>query len=225
MTSPFDRRQALLTVVLLAGHTLVLAAADPADIRPWARSAHAGMLERILPPAIARSDLPEPSSEGARLLAAYCVQCHYLPSPYMHSGERWKSVVERMVWRMRGNGNMGALMKDLMAQVRAPTDSEVQALVRYLERHGQRELAASDPMLATRAGEMFALACTQCHVLPDPRRHTMREWTVVVNRMKRHMSWVNTVIGRSELRTEPELDTDEIVRFLQRHARDAKERE
>jgi hypothetical protein len=143
----------------------------------------------------------------------------------MHSGERWKSVVERMVWRMRGNGNMGALMKDLMAQVRAPTDSEVQALVRYLERHGQRELAASDPMLATRAGEMFALACTQCHVLPDPRRHTMREWTVVVNRMKRHMSWVNTVIGRSELRTEPELDTDEIVRFLQRHARDAKGRE
>ena len=53
----------------------------------------------------------------------------------------------------------------------------------------------------------------------------MREWTLVVNRMKRHMAWVNTVVGRPELRTEPELDTDEIVRFLQRHARDAKARE
>jgi hypothetical protein len=115
-------------------------------------------------------------------------------------------------------------MKDLMVQVRAPTNTQVQVLLRYLERHGQREMAASDPALATRAGEMFSLACTQCHVLPDPRRHTVSEWPVVVSRMKRHTRWVNMVVGRAELRTEPELDTDEIVRFLQSHARDASAR-
>ena len=33
------------------------------------------------------------------------------------------------------------------------------------------------------------------------------------------MAWANTVVGVSELRTNPVLDTTEIVRFLQRYAR------
>jgi hypothetical protein len=37
--------------------------------------------------------------------------------------------------------------------------------------------------------------------------------------MKRHMAWANVIVGASELRTVPELDTAEIVRFLQRYAR------
>src|SRR4051794_18393131 len=77
--------------------------------RLWAKSPHGAMLERILPPAMEPANLPEPRSEGARLTVRYCVQCHYLVNPAMHTPERWKSVVERMVWRMRGNGNMGEL--------------------------------------------------------------------------------------------------------------------
>jgi hypothetical protein len=66
---------------------------------------------------------------------------------------------------------------------------------------------------------MFSIACTQCHALPDPRRHTRAEWPAVVSRMKEHMAWTNTVVGVDSLRTVPVLDTTEIVRFLQRYAR------
>jgi cytochrome c2 len=187
--------------------------------RFWAISPHGAMLERILPPAIEPRDLPEPASEGARLTKRYCVQCHHLVNPAMHTGERWKSVVERMVWRMRGNGNMGELMREMMAQVKAPTDAEVETLLRYLQKHGQSEIDPRHPALATRAGEAFGIACSQCHALPDPQRHTAREWPLVVERMKRHMAWTNVIVGPPELKTVPELRTDEIVGLLKRYAR------
>jgi uncharacterized membrane protein YfcA len=187
--------------------------------RLWAQSPHGAMLERILPPAVEPRDLPEPTSAGARLTARYCVQCHNLPSPPMHTRERWKPIVERMVWRMRGNGNMGDVMKDMMAHVKAPSDAEMQTLTRYLERHAQQEIEPSHPALQTQAGRMFSIACSQCHALPDPQRHTAREWPRVVERMKRHMAWANTVTGAAELRTMPELKTDEIVGLLQRYAK------
>lgn len=187
--------------------------------RLWARSPHGAMLERILPPAVEPRDLPERNSQGARLTVRYCVQCHHLPNPVMHTADRWKPVVDRMVWRMRGHGNMGDLMKDMMAQVEAPSDAEVQVLTRYLQKHGQKEIDPRHPALVTQAGQMFGIACSQCHALPDPHRHTSREWPSVVERMKRHMAWANVVVGKPELRTVPELRTDEIVRLLQRYAR------
>jgi hypothetical protein len=187
--------------------------------RLWAKSPHGPMLERILPPAMDPRDLPEAVSEGARLTVRYCVQCHHLVNPAMHTAERWKSVVERMVWRMRGNGNMGELMKEMMAQVRAPTDAEVDTLLRYLQKHGQAEIDPRHPALATRAGEAFGIACSQCHALPDPQRHTAREWPIVVERMKRHMAWTNVIVGPPELKTVPELRTNEIVALLKRYAR------
>ncbi len=186
--------------------------------RSWAASPHGAMLERILPRAVEPRDLPQPASAGARLTARYCVQCHNLPSPQMHTRERWRPVVERMVWRMRGSGNMGEVMKDMMAHIRAPSDAEVHTLTRYLEKHAQRAIDPSHPALSTNAGQMFSLACSQCHALPDPQRHTAREWPRVVERMERHMSWANTVTGSPGLNTTPELKTEEIVRLLQRYA-------
>jgi hypothetical protein len=185
----------------------------------WAQSPHGNMLERILPRSIEPRDLPEPRSEGARLTARYCVQCHYLPNPQMHAPDKWTTIVVRMVWRMRGKGNLGGLMREMMDDVEAPTDEETAVLTRYLRRHGQREMDPAHPALKSEAGKMFSIACTQCHVLPDPRRHTPREWPAVVERMKRHMAWANTVVGPDALKTTPVLDTAEIVRFLQRHAR------
>ena len=187
--------------------------------RMWAQSPHGAMLERILPLSVEPRERPEPSSEGARLTVRYCVQCHHLPNPRMHTAQRWKPVVERMVWRMHGNGNMGELMKEMMAQVKAPTELEVEKLTLYMQKHGQREIDSRHPALSTRPGEMFTLACSQCHALPDPRRHTAREWPAVVERMKRHMAWTNIIVGPPESRTVPELDTAEIVRLLQRYAR------
>jgi hypothetical protein len=187
--------------------------------RLWAKSPHGAMLERILPPAMEPGSLPEPQSEGARLTVRYCVQCHHLVNPAMHTPERWKSVVERMVWRMRGNGNMGELMKEMMAQVGAPTDAEMTTLLGYLQKHGQREIDPHHPALATPAGQAFSIACSQCHALPDPQQHTAREWPIVVERMKRHMAWTNVIVGPPELKTTPELKTDEIVGLLKRYAR------
>ena len=198
-------------------------AADTAEVARakylWSQSPYGALLERILPPSIGPAELPEPQSEGARLTARYCVQCHYLPNPQMHTPDKWTVIVVRMVWRMRGKGNMGTLMKEMMDQVEAPGDDEVRTLATYLRKHGQREMDPTDPALRSEAGQMFTIACTQCHALPDPKRHTAREWPTVVDRMKRHMAWANTIVGASELRTTPVLDTAEIVRFLQRHAR------
>jgi len=177
------------------------------------------MLERILPPSIEPAQLPEPDSEGARLTARYCVQCHYLPNPQMHTADKWNTIVVRMVWRMQGKGNMGVLMKEMMDSVEAPAEPEAAALARYLQKHGQKEMDPAHPALKSEAGRIFSIACTQCHALPDPLRHTAREWPAVVQRMKRHITWANTVVGPDHLRTTPVLDTVEIVRFLQRHAR------
>jgi len=185
----------------------------------WSQSPQGRMLERILPRSIEPRELPEPRSEGARLTARYCVQCHYLPSPQMHSPDKWAAVVVRMVWRMHGRGNMGVLMKEMMDNVEAPNDEETQVLVAYLKKHGQSEMDPEHPALKSDAGRIFSIACTQCHALPDPRRHTRGEWPAVVERMKRHMTWANTVVGVDALRTTPVLDTTEIVRFLQRYAR------
>ena len=185
----------------------------------WSQSPHGKLLERILPPSIEPHELPEPRSEGARLTARYCVQCHYLPSPQMHSPDKWTTIVERMLWRMQGRGNMGALMKEMMDKVEAPTDQETGVLTAYLKKHGQQEMDSGHPALKSEAGRMFNIACTQCHGLPDPRRHTPREWPAVVERMKEYMAWANTVVGADALKTMPVLDTTEIVRFLQRYAR------
>ena len=222
------RRCALLTVFVLPS---LLAAAHAADRisapeiaraqQQWSQSPHGKMLERILPPALAPGQLPEPQSEGARLTARYCVQCHHLPNPHMHTAEKWTAIVERMVWRMQGKGNMGQLMKDMMAGVQAPTQEEIAVLSRYLQKYSQKEIDPAHPGLRTEAGKMFSIACSQCHAAPDPQQHTSPEWPAIVERMKQHMTWANTIVGPPELRTLPELRTRDIVRFLQRYARNA----
>jgi len=218
---PFLLPRALTSVVLF-GFLSCATAQDSAVEHAqylWSKSPHGRMLERLLPPSLEPGQLPEPQSAGARLTARYCIQCHYLPNPQMHSPARWQPVVERMVWRMRGEGNMGALMKDMMSGVRAPDDAQTATLADYLRRHGQREIDPRHPALGTRAGQIYSIACSQCHALPDPQRHSAREWPSVVRRMQQHMAWANTVVGIPELRTQPELDTKEIVGLLQRHAR------
>jgi hypothetical protein len=186
----------------------------------WAESPHGPMLERLLPPTFDPAGLPEPQSRGARLTLGYCVQCHNLANPAMHHAEKWPGIVERMVLRMEGRGNMGTLMSEMMAGVKAPAAEEKAAIVAYLQRHAQKPLdPARYPELDTPAGEAFRLACNQCHVLPDPKRHTAREWPQVVARMQKNMEWMNRVVGSKRDPDEPQLRVDEINAFLRRHAR------
>jgi len=186
----------------------------------WETSPHGPMLERILPPTFEPAQLPEPASRGAELVVQYCVQCHNLANPAMHNPEKWPGVVDRMVVRMKGRGNMGELMKEMMAGVQAPTDEEEKVLVAYLQRHGQRAIDPTRyPELEQPSGQSFKLACGQCHVLPDPRRHTVAEWPAVVARMEQNMAWMNRVVGTRRDPTEPQLRLEEILGFLQKYAR------
>jgi len=186
----------------------------------WAESPHGPLLERILPPTFDARDLPEHDSAGAKLTLRYCVQCHNLPNPAMHHAAKWPGVVERMVERMEGRGNMGTLMSEMMAGVKAPSASETQTLVAYLRRHGQKPLDPRRyPDVERPEGEAFRLACNQCHVLPDPQRHTAAEWPAVVARMQENIAWMNRVVGTKPIAGEPQLRIDEINAFLQKHAR------
>jgi cytochrome c5 len=208
--------------VWLALLVCAAAAANETDEakKRWAESPHGPMLERILPPTFQASQLPERGSEGAELTIRYCVQCHNLPNPAMHNPAKWPPIVDRMVLRMEGRGNMGSLMSDMMAGVKAPTVEEKRTLVAYLRKHGQKPLDEKRyPDVFRPEGEAFRLACNQCHVLPDPKRHTAAEWRAVVARMQQNMEWMNRVVGSKPMRGEPQLRVDEINAFLAKHAR------
>jgi cytochrome c2 len=186
----------------------------------WADSPHGPMLERLLPPTFSARQLPEPASAGAQLALRYCVQCHNLPNPAMHHAAKWPAIVQRMVLRMEGRGNMGTLMSEMMAGVEAPNAVETAALVGYLRKHAQKPLdPARYPEVFSPSGEAFRLACNQCHVLPDPRRHTAREWPEVVARMQQNMEWMNRVVGSQPDPAEPQLRIEEINAFLRKYAR------
>ncbi|MGH8727583.1 MAG: hypothetical protein ACREV9_05395 [Burkholderiales bacterium] len=187
-------------------------------VQQWEESEHGRMLKRILPPGPTSADLPQAGSQGAKLLERYCVQCHYLPDPRMHSPKHWPHVVDRMVRRMRGEGNLGEQMKDLMRGVEAPDDDEVAELNSYLQRHGQQPIEpARYADLDTPEGRAFSAACSQCHTLPDPKGHSAREWPEVVERMKKHLAWVGVVSSNRTVAT-PRLAVDKIIEFLQRNS-------
>jgi cytochrome c2 len=209
-----------LLAILMIASALAWGDEIEAAKKRWDDSPHGPLLERILPPTFAAKQLPEPGSRGAQLALRYCVQCHNLPNPAMHDAEKWPGIVERMVARMEGRGNLGELMADMMAGVKAPAPAESAALVAYLQKHAQAPLdPARYPEALQPAGEAFRLACNQCHVLPDPRRHTAAEWRAVVARMQRNMEWMNRVVGSQPIPGEPQLRIEEINAFLAKYAR------
>jgi len=207
---------------LLLALVVVPARADEisAAKKRWEASPHGPMLERILPPTFAAEQLPQRDSRGARLVVGYCVQCHNLPNPAMHHAEKWPPIVERMVLRMQGKGNLGNLMAEMMAGVKAPADDETKAINEYLQRYAQKPLdPARYPEVNRPAGDAFRLACNQCHVLPDPQRYTAQEWPRVVARMQENMEWMNRVVGSKPIPGEPQLRVEEILAFLAKYAR------
>lgn len=186
----------------------------------WVGTPQAEMLERIIPPAVTPERLPEPASAGAKLAVAYCTQCHHLPSPAMHEAARWPAVVERMLPRMRGRGNLGPLMRDLMEGVQAPSAEEVRTLTAYLQRHAMKGVAPGAlPEASGKTWTAYVQACGQCHAVPDPAQHTRGQWPAVVARMERNMQWMNRVVGSRRDPREPQYESAAIVAYLQRHAR------
>ena len=211
--------KAFALLLILAFPALAFDPTEAAKQR-WAESPYGPMLERILPPGFDPGLLPQPRSPGAQLELRYCVQCHNLPNPAMHHAEKWGPVFDRMVDRMRGKGNMGKLMADMMAGVAAPSEVEARVLVAYLRKNAQTPLDPKTiPEVEAPAADAFRVACQQCHVLPDPKRHSAKEWPAVVARMERNMEWMNRVVGSKPVKGEPQLRVAEINAFLARFAK------
>jgi hypothetical protein len=182
----------------------------------WEASPHGPLLERILPPTFEPAQLPEPRSRGAQLVVQYCVQCHNLANPAMHNPEKWPGIVDRMVVRMKGKGNMGELMKEMMAGVAAPSEQEEKVLVAYLRKHGQRAIDPRYPELENRqAGPSSLRPVPRCPTRGGTRRPSGRRWSRAWSRTW----WMNRVVGTQRNSTAPQLRLDEILGFLQKYAR------
>src|SRR5205807_2054631 len=119
------------------GNSSSIAASRKCSAKPISRTP---CITRILPPTFEERQLPQPRSRGARATVRYCVQCHNLPNPAMHHAQKWPGIVERMVLRMQGRGNLGTLMSEMMAGVQAPSQEETAVLIAYLKRHAQKPL-------------------------------------------------------------------------------------
>jgi cytochrome c5 len=130
-----------------------------------------------LPPAgLTPADLPDPDSQGARLVSQYCVACHSLPSPGSHSATDWPRYIRRMWLRLER-------LKDTY-QLPVPSTAERQVMLQYLE---DNALRVSTSLPAGPGRDFFAATCSSCHELPDPTVHSAADWVAVVRRMMDHM--------------------------------------
>ena len=181
--------RSLVTVGLMAGIVTATACrqAPSQDQSPGGRPSGLNRQDELLlaaanvalpPPGISAADLPEPNSMGAKLVGAYCAQCHNMPSPQMHSATDWPSVARRMWLRME-------LLPPTLG-VKAPTVAERFALLDYLTTNALRVSGATLP--AGPGREAFAQVCSRCHALPDPRVHSRADWPTVFARMEQNMT-------------------------------------
>lgn len=158
------------------------------------------MMSGVVPPGVKPGDLPDPRGEGAKLTARYCMQCHNLPSPGMHSAAEWPGVTGRMFQRMSMcsrmsgmgmMGNMGRMgMSGMMGMmnINAPSAEEQRIIVAYLKAHALKPIQADMlPSPRSKGAILFAATCSQCHALPNPRQHAAQEWPQVVARMRKNM--------------------------------------
>lgn len=147
-----------------------------------------------LPPVnYKQADLPEPDSRGAGLLTAYCVQCHWLPSPKMHAADEWPLLLRRMELRVETLGDHmgGAMTEHLMGDITMsgfassymPEPSDVDSLLAYLQRNAL-PIAEPGELDGGPEARFFVDKCSLCHQTPSPDAHTPAEWEGTVARMQ-----------------------------------------
>lgn len=136
----------------------------------------------------------------------------------MHHPQKWPKIIDRMVLRMRGSGNRGALTRHMIGGGGAPDEEELHMLTGYLRRNAQKPIdLARYPDLDTH-GRSFRDACDQCHVLPDRSSRPAREWRRIVQRMEDNMFWMNRIAGSTPQRGEPQLLRQDILDCLESKA-------
>lgn len=180
------RRFSLLVVVgLLAGSVACsqpesgTTPADQAAAQPMDRDALVLASAKIaMPPAgFTAADLPDPESQGARILVENCTQCHELPTPGAHSSTDWPRVLARM-WLRTDE-------LPVSYGVRRLAEGERRLVSDYLVANA---LAVTDAALPDGPGKPdFEAMCSRCHALPDIRVHSPQDWPAVYTRMERNM--------------------------------------
>lgn len=170
-----------------------------------------------LPPlSFQPSLLPEPGSAGNRLIQFYCVQCHGLPVPHMHTAEEWPAVLRRMLLRAQTLSHhmggrvterlLGEMRMAGMASANVPSQAERDTLLAYLQRHAFPGVSRSAlPDLPGR--EAFLNHCATCHAPPNPKAYSADQWELVVARMQSNMSAMDVV-------TLSDQEKNEILAFL-----------
>lgn len=170
-----------------------------------------------LPPTqLTRSELPEPQSTGAGLMEVYCVQCHWIPTPQMHSAEEWDILLRRMLLRARlleervAGEHVPESFTTTARSRLVPTPDHLDSLRAYLERNA---LPVVDPgeLPETAAADLFVERCSTCHQTPSPEAHTADEWESVLTRMQGNMRLMRVDTLATEQRTR-------ILGFLEEHA-------
>lgn len=150
-----------------------------------------------LPPSgFTPADLPEPNSTGAGLLQAYCTQCHWLPTPRMHSADEWPILLRRMVLRMnllegRVHGPFlsrvgGDALRSAVTFRSMPSEEQLDTLQAYLTRNALPVARAGEVGTGERAS-LFLEKCTVCHQTPSPGAHPAAVWDTLVPRMQKNM--------------------------------------
>ncbi len=81
-----------------------------------------------MPGGQAAKPLPEPSSQGAKLVTQYCTQCHAAPSPELHTAAEWEAVTSRMAMNMK---NFNAAN---WHGVKVPGDAEMKTILGYMQK-------------------------------------------------------------------------------------------
>lgn len=170
-----------------------------------------------LPPRnLERSSLPEPNSTGAGLLEVYCTQCHWLPSPQMHSASEWDILLRRMLLRARllkGRLEGEHVPEELTLRGRfrlVPTPDHLDSLSVYLERNAL-PVVDRGALPQTEAAERFVEVCSTCHQTPAPDAHPASEWGGVVERMQANMRLM-------EVDTLSRPEKDQVLGFLEDQA-------
>lgn len=175
-----------------------------------------------MPEQFDRNKLPDPNSEGARLVDRYCSQCHGIPSPASHSASDWVPVFRRMILRMErsemmgSRGGMGGMMGRGMPMgmmgSEIPSEKEQTEMLQYLQANALKATTKEKlPEPETNAAALYNKTCSHCHALPSPYQHTAAQWPAVVERMRQRMKSMQ----QKDITNE---QAETIIKYLQRSA-------
>ncbi|MGD8868382.1 MAG: hypothetical protein PVI01_12145 [Gemmatimonadales bacterium] len=154
-------------------------------------------------------DLPEPGSRGAGLVQVYCIQCHWLPTPQMHSAAEWPILVRRNLLRMEQlkvrlggpltTGLVGETVMSGYENPEIPSPAAVDTLLAYLQRYSL-PVAQPGELTPGPGRELFVRKCSVCHETPSPRAHTATGWDRLIGEMQAIMAISNVEpLSNSEL--------------------------